>query len=716
MEVKKKQDDEEAATISRMEFGGSGPSFLSSSHSFTVHSERENKRHGVKANMTASMLTRSSTSLWRSSTSAAARLARRRMLQVKTRRPTPLQRRGNNINTKETSNATPMCRVLLVCKRPQIRVPGLSRQAKIDPSSSSAFVSRSATSRKKIFIGSLPKSQNIKVLPATQAQPTRPNIKFVDSDEMRFSPALSCSGNASATRQICSTGADLDHIIGGLLSRQQGNTRTPPAARGAFSSTRKRRASRPVGRRLRTATHSGLVQQIRPSSRLIRYMLSCGSLMSSPTGALHLDRGNCDVSEWAEWGDCSATCGSAAHTRTRAIVGVDTGDCPSLTQTEACPAQSECAAHCEVSQWTDWSPCNQMCECTRRRDVLKGPGPTGAEATNCEVSQWSTWGLCSATCGESVRSRRRTMVTAPQNEGAACPDLLESEQCSVPDCFAQGTISAEALASSQANSINPLVLLLLSVGIALLFIIALLLLFPTAVQSKTGLPPDQISDPAAPKPPRGEGESGDPAEEAGEDGNPAGEESGTGKPFGGAASENAGNDGSAATVREAASEDSSGPKKRFVARRDTGDEGPMRVNQGGRSSRGVSQISGGADTEAAPGAAEVEPKSLEGTAEAEDSSSSSEQVPTRGARMAPILEEDARETLSWDASEEEQRQRTGQQPLLYYPAPASSNSNMSSRQRKQKQVSFVDNSAKATSASGAVSESKKAVAYGWLRR
>lgn len=54
---------------------------------------------------------------------------------------------------------------------------------------------------------------------------------------------------------------------------------------------------------------------------------------------------------------------------------------------------------------------------------------------HCEVSNWSPWTPCTAYCGESTRTRTRTITQHPQTIfGAPCPDLQETESCNVPSC------------------------------------------------------------------------------------------------------------------------------------------------------------------------------------------------------------------------------------------------------------------------------------------
>nr|XP_033799645.1 spondin-2-like [Geotrypetes seraphini] len=53
---------------------------------------------------------------------------------------------------------------------------------------------------------------------------------------------------------------------------------------------------------------------------------------------------------------------------------------------------------------------------------------------DCEVSMWSSWGLCNQLCGKGTRERTRFIVVHPANDGEPCPSLLEKEDCEEPAC------------------------------------------------------------------------------------------------------------------------------------------------------------------------------------------------------------------------------------------------------------------------------------------
>lgn len=54
---------------------------------------------------------------------------------------------------------------------------------------------------------------------------------------------------------------------------------------------------------------------------------------------------------------------------------------------------------------------------------------------HCQVSGWSEWTPCSASCGTGTTTRSREIIMEPRNGGDACPVLEETEPCSSSPCF-----------------------------------------------------------------------------------------------------------------------------------------------------------------------------------------------------------------------------------------------------------------------------------------
>ncbi|GFO48413.1 spondin-2 [Plakobranchus ocellatus] len=55
--------------------------------------------------------------------------------------------------------------------------------------------------------------------------------------------------------------------------------------------------------------------------------------------------------------------------------------------------------------------------------------PSTNEVTHCEVTEWTEWTPCSQTCGFGKRQRSRTVVSSPSNGGANCPLLRQESLC-----------------------------------------------------------------------------------------------------------------------------------------------------------------------------------------------------------------------------------------------------------------------------------------------
>jgi hypothetical protein len=109
---------------------------------------------------------------------------------------------------------------------------------------------------------------------------------------------------------------------------------------------------------------------------------------------------DCVVTAWSDWGACSATCGGGTQPRSRQVVTEPQNGgaaCPALTDQRACNDQ----------------PCMPI---------------------DCVVTAWGPWGECSQTCGGGTQSRSRQIVTQPQDGGAACPTLSDTQSCNTQPC------------------------------------------------------------------------------------------------------------------------------------------------------------------------------------------------------------------------------------------------------------------------------------------
>eukprot|EP01012_Entosiphon_sulcatum_P049575 TRINITY_DN6820_c0_g1_i6.p1 TRINITY_DN6820_c0_g1~~TRINITY_DN6820_c0_g1_i6.p1 ORF type:complete len:7637 (+),score=112.47 TRINITY_DN6820_c0_g1_i6:5459-28369(+) len=168
---------------------------------------------------------------------------------------------------------------------------------------------------------------------------------------------------------------------------------------------------------------------------------------------------DCSVSEWGEWSACSVTCGTGIQQRARSVVQVPAQggtSCPTLLETRHCT--TTCAVDCVVEDWQPWSVCTKPCGTgnrTRIRYVSSAPSNGGAPcpalleseecnsfpcSADCVVSDWSAWSTCSVPCGTGQQSRTRTVLSAAQDGGNACPALLEVTACEAGPCAQTGCV------------------------------------------------------------------------------------------------------------------------------------------------------------------------------------------------------------------------------------------------------------------------------------
>jgi len=110
----------------------------------------------------------------------------------------------------------------------------------------------------------------------------------------------------------------------------------------------------------------------------------------------------CQLSSWTSFSECSKTCDSGSHVRTRkiSVKAHNGGACPPLKEAEKCNTQS----------------------CP----------------TDCQVGAWTQFGDCSQSCGYGHHFRERQVNVASAHGGMACPKTKEVQDCNRGDCPKEG--------------------------------------------------------------------------------------------------------------------------------------------------------------------------------------------------------------------------------------------------------------------------------------
>jgi len=174
---------------------------------------------------------------------------------------------------------------------------------------------------------------------------------------------------------------------------------------------------------------------------------------------------DCVVSDWTSWGECTQTCDGGQQRRHRQIhtrPSLGGKACPLVyLETQPCntnpcnPKQD-----CELSDWSEWGACTATCgvgQQVRKKNVLKAATLDGigcedsteqtrpcldsmikdcVPSEDCKWGDWSAWSGCTCDCGGGQKHRDRNIVVSPKGDGKLCEPEPKHEiaECNTQPC------------------------------------------------------------------------------------------------------------------------------------------------------------------------------------------------------------------------------------------------------------------------------------------
>jgi len=163
---------------------------------------------------------------------------------------------------------------------------------------------------------------------------------------------------------------------------------------------------------------------------------------------------DCEVSEWVEE-ECSVSCGGGVQNLFRTVIIHSTNgtECPPMRLEQSCNTQG-CPTDCDLTEWENWGTCSAECgggvhSKSRKKvtDQLNGGSPCSAlsetETCHCEacdqpcvLKPWSDWSLCSMLCGGGHEGRQRDIEIEATGTGE-CDGAMSDHRRAWRDCNTQ---------------------------------------------------------------------------------------------------------------------------------------------------------------------------------------------------------------------------------------------------------------------------------------
>lgn len=95
---------------------------------------------------------------------------------------------------------------------------------------------------------------------------------------------------------------------------------------------------------------------------------------------------DCELSSWQPFSDCSSDCGGGDQTRARTVIKPSQSGgsaCGALTETRTCNTEA-CKQDCEITEWAEFGMCSQTC----------GGGMQSRQRSVCAALSFCSWAEC----------------------------------------------------------------------------------------------------------------------------------------------------------------------------------------------------------------------------------------------------------------------------------------------------------------------------------